>query len=75
MYKENGDRLVSAVEGWGTYGYSDGVDSIFPKSDLIEIMGLLTPEEEREGLGGVIGWLTAEEVFQRIMEALKCMRS
>lgn len=75
VYKENGDRLVSAVEGWGTYGYSDESGLFGEPSDLIEIMGLLTPEEEREGVGGVIGWLTAEEVFRRIVEALKCMRS
>ena len=69
VFDKNGDRLVSAIEGWGTYGYTP----LFgPPSDLIEIMGLLTPGEEQRGLGGVIGWLTAEEVFRRIREAVGC---
>ena len=69
VYKENGDRLVSAIEGWGTYGYSSEDDCLFgPKSDLIEIMGLLTPEEKEHN--SVVGWLTAEEVFRRIKEAI-----
>ena len=59
MYKKDGERLISAIEGYGTYGY---------KADLIEIMGLLTPEEEEHD--SVVGWLTAEEVFRRIKEAL-----
>ena len=32
-------------------------------ADRLEIMGLLKPEERSRG---VIGWLTAEDVFQRI---------
>ena len=51
--------MVSAIEGFGSYGYAD---------DLIEIMGLLTPEESEND--SVKGWLTAEEVFKRIKEAL-----
>lgn len=67
IYKEDGDRLVSAIEGYGTYGYGRWIDENDP-TDLIEIMGLLTPEEaERDS---VVGYLTAEEVFRRIQEAL-----
>lgn len=72
VYKPNGDRLVSAIEGFGTYGYGGfdhGVLGTTEKDgDLIEIMGLLTPEEEEDG--SVVGYLTAEEVFRRIQEAL-----
>lgn len=64
VYKKNGDRLISAIEGYGTYGY--GLDG--EQGDLIEIMGLLTPEEEK--YDSVKGWLTAEEVFRRIKEAV-----
>ena len=58
-FADGAKNIVSAVEGFGTYGYSD---------DLIEIMGLLTPEESK--YDSVKGWLTAEEVFRRIKEAL-----
>lgn len=64
VYKSNGDRLVSAIEGFGTYGY--GLNG--ERGDSIEIMGLLTPEEEE--CDSVAGWLTADEVFRRIVEAL-----
>lgn len=67
VYKEDGERLISAIEGYGSYGYGSGFDWDKP-SDLIEIMGLLTPEEEE--YDSVKGWLTAEEVFRRIKEAL-----
>lgn len=67
VYKDNGDRLISAIEGKGTYGYAPEDDFRGP-SDLIEIMGLLTPEEEKDS--SVAGWLTAEEVFRRIKEAV-----
>lgn len=67
VYKEDGERLVSAIEGYGSYGYGSGFD-LGESNDLIEIMGLLTPEEEEHD--SVAGWLTAEEVFRRIMEAL-----
>ena len=50
-------RVCSVVEGVGTYGN---------EQDLLEIMGLLTPEEEKEN--GVAGWLTAEDVFDRVKE-------
>ena len=56
VYKSDGERLVSAIEGWGTYG---------AEADKIEIMGLLSPEEG-DGPHDVVGWLTAENVFARI---------
>lgn len=38
------------------------------EKDLLEIMGLLTPEEEK--INSVIGYLTAEDVFERITKYL-----
>ena len=64
VYKKNGKRLVSAIEGYGTYGY--GLNG--EQGDLIEIMGLLTPEEEKDN--SVAGWLTAEDVFERIKRGI-----
>lgn len=48
----------SVIEGYGTYG---------EERDLLEIMGLLTPEEEE--YDSVCGYLTAENVFERIKAA------
>ena len=53
-YKENQDLVCSVIQGWGTYG---------AEQDLLEIMGLLTDEEKEDC---VCGWLTAEDVFERI---------
>ena len=47
--------IVSVIEGPGTYGGYD---------DLLEIRGLLTPEEEQAD--SVAGYLTANDVFERI---------
>ena len=47
--------VIDAIENSHSYGYSE---------DLIEIMGLLTPEEEE--CDSVVGHLTAENVFERI---------
>ena len=47
--------VMDAIEHFGSYGKDE---------DRLEIMGLLTPEEE-EG-DSVLGHLTAEEVFERI---------
>ena len=56
-YKLDGSRIISVVEGSGSYGR---------EVDKLEIMGLLTPEEaERDS---VAGWVTAENVFKRIKE-------
>ena len=54
VYRPDGERLVSAIEGYGTYGERD---------DRIEIMGLTREDEDT-----VAGWLTAEDVFARIQE-------
>ena len=48
---KNGERLVSVIEGNGTYGN---------EQDRLEIMGLTAFEYDVEG------WLSAEEVFKRI---------
>ena len=48
-------RCVSVIEGFGTYGAEE---------DRLEIMGLLTPEEQKHDR--VVGHLSAEEVFKRI---------
>lgn len=50
-------RIVSVIEGPGTYGGCD---------DLLEIRGLLTPEEEQAD--SVAGYLTAKNVFERIQK-------
>lgn len=72
VYYTDGHRMISAIEGWGTYGYGGwdhGLSGTTEKDgDLIEIMGLLTPEEQE--FGTVKGYLTAEEVFRRIKEAV-----
>lgn len=59
IYKPDGELLISAIEGYGTYGVT---------ADRIEIMGLLTPEERESD--SVCGWLTAEDVFYRIKKAV-----
>lgn len=48
--------ILDAIEHFGSWGQS---------CDKLEIMGLLTDEEEKQH-GGVLGNLTAEEVFERI---------
>lgn len=68
VYRPDGERLVSAIEGFGSHGF--GLDG--EQGDLIEILGLLTPEEEE--WDSVKGWLTAEEVFRRIKEAVCCLK-
>ena len=58
-YPSSGDdRVISVVEGLGTYGR---------EQDRLEIMGGLTPYEQFEyGPDGPIGFLTAKNVFRRI---------
>jgi len=58
--KPTENRIVSVVQGYGTYGN---------EHDLLEIMGLLIDEERKSD--SVIGYLTAQEVFDRIMKATK----
>lgn len=48
-------RVCSVIQGKHTYGN---------EGDLLEIMGLLTDEESEND--SVAGWLTAEDVFNRI---------
>lgn len=52
----------SVIEGDFTYGGEE---------NLLEITGLLTPEEREYFLDDVIGSLTAENVFERIQKAWK----
>lgn len=54
-YPEERHMVCSVIEHFGSYGHD---------KDLLEIMGLLTPEEEE--YDSVKGYLTAKEVFKRI---------
>ena len=49
------EMVMDAVEHFDSYGQEE---------DLLEVMGLLTPEEEE--YDSVCGHLTAEDVFERI---------
>jgi len=56
-YPKNGSNwVVSVIEHCGSYGH---------EKDLLEIMGLLTPEEEQ--IDSVVGGLTLEDVYNRIL--------
>lgn len=55
IYPDEGTFTCSVVSGPYTHGGKKG---------YIEIMGLLTSDEETHD--NVAGWLTAEDVFQRI---------
>ena len=55
LYAE-GDCICSVIEHFGSYGHH---------VDLLEIRGLLTEEEKLTNYG-TLGYLTAEEVFERI---------
>ena len=59
----NHKRIISVIEGNGSYGR---------EQNLLEIMGCLTPEEAENG--SVAGWLTAEDVFERIKNALSGLK-
>lgn len=50
-------RIISVIEGRGTFGEEE---------NLLEINGCLTEEEEKEDI--VKGWLTAEDVYLRIIK-------
>lgn len=56
-YPSNDGRVMDAIQHFGSYGRDQ---------NLLEIMGLLTPEEAQHD--SVAGWLTAENVFERIRE-------
>lgn len=72
VYYPDGERMISAIEGYGSYGFGGWdhgtLGSDEKDGDLIEIMGLLSPEESEHD--SVVGYLTAENVFQRIVEAV-----
>ena len=56
IYPEAGKkRVMDAIENFGSYGH---------EKNLLEIMGLLTPEEAEYDI--VAGYLTAQDVFKRI---------
>lgn len=55
IYPNQEKFVCSVIEHENSYGSAD---------DKLEIMGLLTPEEEDED--SVVGFLSAEEVFKRI---------
>lgn len=54
---EGPGMVMDAIEHFGSYGNED---------DLLEIMGLLTAEEEADD--SVLGNLTAKDVFKRIKQ-------
>lgn len=56
-YMRDENVICSAIWGPNSYGYEEG---------QIEIMGLLTEEEQERD--NVVGYLTPEEVFRRIKE-------
>lgn len=55
--KDKKQRLISVIEGTYTFG---------SEQDKLEIMGCLTEDEEK--FDSVVGYLTAEEVFNRIIK-------
>lgn len=55
VYMDGDEVICDACTHSFSYGHEE---------NLIEIIGLLTPEERRRD--EVAGWLTAEDVFQRI---------
>lgn len=73
VYHPDGEPMISAAEGAGSYGFGGWDHGMFgtdeKDGDLIEIMGLLTPEEEKNN--SVAGYLTAEEVFSRIQKEVE----
>ena len=54
---DSNKRICSVIEHDGSYGR---------EKDLLEIQGLMTKEELEETQDNVLGYLTAEDVFQRI---------
>jgi len=60
LYPNNIIRECSVICNPMSYGHEEG---------LLEIMGLLTKEENEDD--DVVGWLTAEDVFNRIVKDWK----
>lgn len=56
IYFVNGNRIADAIQHYGSYGNTE---------NLLEIMGLVNPEETSDS---VLGHLTADDVFNRISE-------
>lgn len=54
-YPDSNNLVCSVVEHFFSYGHN---------ADKLEIMGLLTDTESKND--SVVGWLAAEEVFNRI---------
>lgn len=59
IYCVNGNRIADAIQHYGSYGNTE---------NLLEIMGLVKPEETEDS---VLGHLTAEDVFKRMSEHYK----
>lgn len=55
IYPSEEKRVADAIQHYGSYGSS---------KNLLEIMGLLTAEEQK--CDSVKGWLTADDVFNRM---------
>ena len=55
-YPNNDGRVADAIQHFGSYGNTE---------NLIEIMGLVKPEETSDS---VLGHLTADDVFNRMSE-------
>lgn len=58
-------RVCSVIEHDYSYGH---------EKDLLEIMGLMTKEELKKEHDDVLGYLTAENVFQRIEKHWKSIK-
>lgn len=58
VYPSLQNTVCSAIQGYGTYGW---------QANLIEIQGLAQYEESNE----ILGWLSAEDVFDRIQNHWK----
>lgn len=56
-YPSKKEVVADVIQHFGSYGHDD---------NLLEIMGLLTPEEEEHD--SVLGYLTAMEVYERIVK-------
>lgn len=55
VYRPQEECVCSCIQHFGSYGGT---------ANTLEIMGLLTPEEHEAD--SVVGWLSAENVFNRI---------
>ena len=64
-YPASAGRVCSVIEHDYSYGR---------EKDLLEIQGLMTKKEYKETLDNVIGYLTAEDVFQRIKKHWKSIK-